>query len=89
VRAAAVRGLEAARAAEAPGALERFREGLAAQEQVGVDRALASIRGKEEPRLGAMEKQLEAMRARMRKLEDRLERLAAEVEEDEDEDEDD
>jgi aminopeptidase N len=89
VRGASVRGLDAARAREAVGALERHRTALAVQDQAIVDRVLRSIRGSHEPRIGALEKQLEEMRARVRKLDERMERLSAEMEDEEDEDEDD
>ena len=62
---------------------------LAVQDQAIVDRALRSIRGSDEPRIGALEKQIEEMRARVRKLDERVERLSAEMEDEDDEDEDD
>src|SRR5690606_17942195 len=79
VQLAAVAGLEAARATEALGQLEGFRETLTHQEAVRVDQVIAGLRRSEEPRLVAAEKELEELREKLRKLEDRLERLDARV----------
>lgn len=79
VQFAAVAGLEAARAIEALGELEAFRETVTHQEAVRVDQVIAGLRRSEEPRLGAAEKEIEELREKLRKLEDRLERLDARV----------
>jgi aminopeptidase N len=79
VQLAAAHGLEAAHASEAISALEAFRATLTHQEQVRVDRILASLRKAEDPRLGAAEKELDELREKLRKLEDRLEKLHARV----------
>ena len=75
VRLAAVAGLEAAGASEAQGALERFRRQLTQQEAVRVDRVLAKLRRRPQPRLSAAEKELEELRDKLRKLEARLDKL--------------
>ncbi|MFO7564351.1 MAG: M1 family aminopeptidase [Enhygromyxa sp.] len=79
VQFAAVAGLEAARASEALAQLEAFRETITHQEAVRVDQVIAGLRRSEEPRLVAAEKELEELREKLRKLEDRLERLDARV----------
>jgi aminopeptidase N len=79
VRMAAAHALEAARASEALGELEGFRAGLTHQEQVRVDRILANLRKGEDPRLPAAEKEIEELREKLRKLEDRVEKLTAKV----------
>ena len=78
VQMAAAYGLEAAHASEAIPALESYRATLTVQEQVRVDRIVASLR-KDEPRLRTAEKELEELRDKLRKLEDRIERIDARV----------
>lgn len=79
VRMAAAYGLEAARATEAIGALESFRAGLTHQEQVRIDRVLANLRKGEDPRIGSAEKEIEELREKLRKLEERFEKLHGRV----------
>ncbi len=75
VRSSAVTALETLGEAGAIEALERYRAQLALQEQVRVDRAISKLRRGEEPRLSALEKQLEEARGEMRRLSERLEKL--------------
>lgn len=75
VRRAAAHGLKAMQADEAIDALEAYRRMLPLQEQVGVERLMEAIRGKERPKEAALEKQLQELQEKYRKLEERLQRL--------------
>jgi len=75
----AVFGLESLAAGEAVSALEAFRAPLSVQEQVRIDRAMATIRKGDEPKIAAQEKELEEALSKLRKLGERLERLEARV----------
>lgn len=75
VRSSAVSALEALGEASAVPALLQYRAALAVQEQVRVDKAIAKLRRAEEPRLSALEKQLDETRAELRRLAERVEKL--------------
>lgn len=75
VRRAAARGLGSMAAGEAAAALEAYRQTLPLQEQVEVERLLRELRGKESPKVAALEKQLQELQERYRKLEERLQQL--------------
>jgi aminopeptidase N len=83
VQLAAAHGLELAHATTAIPELQAFRATQTQQEQVRIDHIIANLRRSEEPRLGAAEKDLEELREKLRKLEDRFERLYARVHVDE------
>lgn len=75
VRRAAAHGLKTMQADESIDALETYRRMLPLQEQVGVERLVEAIRGKERPKEAALEKQLRELQEKYRKLEERLQRL--------------
>ncbi len=78
LRQAAVAGLATLRMGA--GALEAYRPPLAAQEQVRVDRALAAVRKAEGEVLPNLEKQVDELRDKLRKLEDALAKLTGQHE---------
>ncbi|MFN2251847.1 MAG: M1 family aminopeptidase, partial [Anaerolineae bacterium] len=80
IRASALLGLQAMGATEAIGALEAARGPMSVQEQVRIDKAIAAIRQSAKPRTAAVEKELEELREKMRKLADSLEKTTARVE---------
>jgi aminopeptidase N len=84
VRAAAVTGLESMAAGEAIPALTAFRAPLSVQEQVRVDRALAAIRKGQASAVQSVEKQLEEVQTKLRKLGERLDKLEGRAEADDD-----
>ncbi len=71
----AMGGLQAALATEATGALESWSEGLSEQEQSAVRKAVLGIRASAKPKEPAKDKELDDLRAKLRKVEDRLEKL--------------
>jgi aminopeptidase N len=75
VRQAAVHALASARAFGAIEALERYRGRVSVQEAVGVEQVIADLRKGDEPRIVAAEKELEELREKLRKLEERIEKL--------------
>lgn len=77
VRSAAVGALQTIGAREAIGALSAYQAPLPTQEQVRIDRALQAIRKGEEPKVAALEKQVEELREQLRKLQDSIGRLEA------------
>ncbi len=77
VRESAVLGLEKMAAREAIAALRAYRGPLSQQEQVRVDRAMATLRKGDEPKLGSLEKRLEELQADLRKMGKRLEKMEA------------
>jgi HEAT repeat protein len=79
VRRAALLALEALGDAEAIGPLQAFRASVSEQEQLTVDRVLAGLRGSESPRTAALEKHVEELEAKLRKLGASLERLEAKL----------
>lgn len=79
IRSQALAGLGTMRAKEAVEALEGYRAPLSVQEQVRVDRVKAKINRGQEPKLAALEKQVEKLQADLRKLGDRLEEMEARV----------
>ncbi len=78
VRKAAANGLKTVEAREATGQLERYRRSLSVQEQVEVDRILQTLRAEKPPRQAALQKQLEELQEKHRKLEDRVQKLESE-----------
>jgi len=85
VRGAAVAGLETMRAAEAVGALEAYKGQLSVQEQVRVQRAIATARKGPDTKPDAGERQIDELREKLRKLADTVEKLEARVKPGEDE----
>ena len=77
VRQGAMAGLAALGEARALPALEAYRTTVSAQEQVAVDRATERIRGAQEARSKAQEKELDELRTKVRKLEESLQRIEA------------
>lgn len=77
VRAAAARGLVAAGATGARGALERYRATLPHQEQVDLDESLQGLAKPGEPGVKALETKLDAMTKKVRDLTDTLAKLEA------------
>ncbi len=75
VRSSALAALELLADAAAIPALERYRTQLPVQEQVRVDRVVASLRRAEEPRLSALEKGLDELRLGMRRIGERVDKL--------------
>jgi aminopeptidase N len=80
VRWAAAYGLQTAKAPEAIAALESYGRALSHQEQVNVEGIVASLRQEDKTDGSALKKQVEELDAKVRKLEDQLHRLAAQVE---------
>jgi aminopeptidase N len=77
VRNTAVAALQTVRASEAVSALESFRAPLPAQEQVRVERAIQAMQGGDDPKVSALEKQVEELRDQLRKLQDTVQHLEA------------
>ncbi len=77
VRRAALLALETLGDGEAVGALTAYRASVSEQEQMMVDRILAGLRGTESPRTAAIEKHIEDLESKFRKLGATLERLEA------------
>ncbi|MDC1143137.1 M1 family aminopeptidase, partial [Planctomycetota bacterium] len=71
-RKGAVHGLSASQSAAGVGALGQYRETLSDQEKVDVDAVIRGLRGSQTPKVGELEKQLEELRGKVRKLEDRV-----------------
>lgn len=80
VRNAAVAGLQTLQATEAAGALQAYRAALPTQEQVRVDRALQAVRRGEDPKVSGLEKQVDELQEKLRKLQDTVQRLEARLE---------
>jgi hypothetical protein len=79
VAVAAVQGLTTLGDASVVGALEGYRAGRSHQEQVFVDHAIATIRAAATPAGRAGEKDLEEVRAELKKLRESLDALSARV----------
>ncbi len=77
VRTGAVGGLAALGEPSAIGALTAYRAGISDQEKVSADRAMAAIRGAQKPKVPALEKQVDELREKLRKLEDAVGKLEA------------
>ncbi len=77
VREAAVAALGTMEARSAIPALEASRGRLATQDRVGVDRVLKGLRASERPAAAALDKELSGLRETVRKLEARVDLLAA------------
>lgn len=75
MRHVAARTLKTARVKEAIPALESFRRTLPLQEQVMIDGYVSALQKGEEPKTAALEKQLDELSARFRKLVDKLQGL--------------
>ena len=80
VRRAALGSLETLGDAEAIGAIESFRGSVSEQEQMTVDRVLSTLRGEDRPRVVALEKHVEDLEAKLRKLGAVVDRLEARLE---------
>jgi aminopeptidase N len=76
----AVMGLKAAVATEALDAVESWGTRVSEQEQTDAKRAAAAIRAAAKPKAPAQDKQLEELRDKLRKAEDRLGKLEARAE---------
>jgi aminopeptidase N len=72
---AALQGLAAAGGVEAAGKVEAWSRGLSEQERTGVRKVLHGIRAAAKPKAEAKDKELEELRDKLRKTEDRLEKL--------------
>lgn len=72
VNAAAARGLGALGERSALGSLETYRRRIAAQDRPALDRIMKEIREGDAPRVKGLEKELEEIRGKFRKLEERL-----------------
>ncbi|MCA9969650.1 MAG: HEAT repeat domain-containing protein [Anaerolineales bacterium] len=79
MRWAAARALRVLRAPEALTAVEAFGRSLSAQEQVAVERIAAALRQADKVDGSAAKKQLEDLQTKVRKLEEMVEKLAAQV----------
>lgn len=77
VQMGAAQGLIAMKALGAAGAIERWRAARSHQSQVTIGRMLDGLRRQDKPGHAALEKQLKEAREKLRKLEDRLEKLEA------------
>jgi hypothetical protein len=73
----ALAGLKAAAATEALDAVEAWGTRVSEQEQTDAKRAAAAIRAAAKPKQPAQDKQLEELRDKLRKAEDRLGKLEA------------
>ncbi|MEE9311932.1 MAG: M1 family aminopeptidase, partial [Planctomycetota bacterium] len=71
-RKGAMHGLSAAKSPAAIGPISQFRETLSDQEKVDVDSVIKGLRGAQTPKVGELEKQLEELHGKVRKLEDRV-----------------
>ncbi|MFV1957870.1 MAG: M1 family aminopeptidase [Planctomycetota bacterium] len=76
----ALAGLRALGEIRALPALEAYRTRVSAQEQVRVDRVMAAIRKASRPSAPALEKQVDELQTKMRRMEETLARLEARVE---------
>jgi HEAT repeat protein len=65
---------------DALAALTAYRASVSEQEQLGVDRVLRALRGSEAPRTAALEKHVDELEGKLRKLDDALQRLQARIE---------
>ena len=72
MNAAAARGLGALGERSALGSLETYRRRIAAQDRPALDRIMKEIREGDAPRVKGLEKELEEIRGKFRKLEERL-----------------
>ncbi|MBI2894853.1 MAG: hypothetical protein HYY06_14960 [Deltaproteobacteria bacterium] len=72
VRRAALLALETLGDPDAANALQAYRASVSEQEQMTVDRVLAALRATESPRTTALEKHVEELEAKLRKLEARI-----------------
>jgi aminopeptidase N len=79
VRFAAARGLKTARAPEAIDALQAFSRPLAQQDRVAIERLVAELREEDKLDGSALKKQVEELREKTRKLQDRLDKVEARV----------
>ena len=79
VRRSAAAALGSAGATGAIAALEAYQAPLSVQEQVGVDWTLARIRRRDRPAAAALEKQVDELRAKLRKLQGTVDKLEARV----------
>jgi aminopeptidase N len=75
VGAAAVRALREGRLSGATPALEAYRVTVSQQEQVAVTGAIKALARGEEPKVAALEKQVDDLKEKLRKLSDRLQEL--------------
>ena len=75
VRKAASNGLKTLEARNAISALEQYRRSLPHQERVAVDQIVKEMRAAEQPRQASFEKQMEELREKHRKLEERVRKL--------------
>jgi aminopeptidase N len=80
---AAARGLQQVGAPEAIPALEAYARSLSHQDQVVVEKAVEALRNQDKSDGSALKKQVQDLRKTIRKLEDRVETLAAKVEQSE------
>lgn len=80
VRWAAAYGLQTVKAPQAIAALESYGRALSHQEQVNVEGIMASLRQEDKVDGSALKKQVEELDAKVRRLEDQLHKLAAQVE---------
>jgi aminopeptidase N len=71
-RKGAMHGLSASQSGAGIGPLSQFRETLSDQEKVDVDSVIKGLRGSQTPKVGELEKQLEELRKKLMKLEDRV-----------------
>jgi hypothetical protein len=83
VRYQAASGLSAMQAPEAIPALESYGRSVSRQEQVMVEKLVASLRDADKSDGSAVKKQVEDMQEKVRKLEEQLQRLKAKVDPDE------
>jgi aminopeptidase N len=65
---------------DALSALTAYRASVSEQEQLGVDRVLRALRSSETPRTAALEKHVDELEGKLRKLDDALQRLEARIE---------
>ena len=72
VNAAAARGLGALSERAAIGSLETYRRRIAAQDRPALDRIMKDLREGDTPKIKGLEKELEEIRSKFRKLEERL-----------------
>jgi aminopeptidase N len=82
VRTAAVSALQTMRAREAGDALEAYRATLSDQEKVRIDRVLRAVRGGDDAKVTALEKQVEALQGKLRDVQGALQKLEARVDAD-------
>jgi aminopeptidase N len=82
VRGAAVGALQAMRARDATDALEAYRATLSEQEQVRIDRALRAVRGGDDSKIVALEKQVDELIGKLRDLQRTVQKVEARVDAD-------